>query len=134
MYTLCHYARLRIHPWGETMSPFTGPASGKGHLSEHARLLRCVLSIRERSARAVPWDPDTVGIPAAKSPSGLARINDVAFYANAREEVSALAGVCVDLLRLHIPGEGEEHGAHHCEGCRQAWPCPTFTELCRLLA
>ncbi|WP_159940845.1 MULTISPECIES: hypothetical protein [unclassified Nocardiopsis] len=116
------------------MPPFTRPASERGHPSEHARLLRCVLGIRERSARAVPWEPDTVGIPADRSSSALSRINDVAFYATAREEVSALAGVCVDLLHLHAPDEGDEHGEHRCEGCRQSWPCPTFAELCRLLA
>ncbi|WP_026122646.1 hypothetical protein [Nocardiopsis halotolerans] len=116
------------------MPPFTRPVSGRDHLSEHARLLRCVLGIRERSARAVPWEPDTVGVPTAGSSSALARINDVAFYANARDEVSALAGVCVDLLHLHAPADGDDHGGPHCRGCRLAWPCPTFTELCRLLA
>ncbi|MEU1901013.1 hypothetical protein [Nocardiopsis dassonvillei] len=115
------------------MSPFTRPASGRGHPSEHARVLQCVLGIRERSARAVPWEPDTVGIPASGRSSALARINDVAFYANAREEVSALAGICVDLLHLHAPDDGDEDG-DRCRGCRLAWPCPTFAELCRLLA
>jgi hypothetical protein len=113
------------------MSPFTRPASGRGHLSEHARLLQCVLGIRERSARAVPWEPDTVGIPPSGPSNALARINDVAFYANARDEVSALAGICVDLLHLHAPEDGD---GVRCRGCRLAWPCPTFAELCRLLA
>ncbi|NYH51563.1 MULTISPECIES: hypothetical protein [Nocardiopsis] len=115
------------------MPPFTRSASGRGHLSEHARLLQYVLCVRERSTRAVPWEPHTVGVPAPRSSSALARINDVAFYANAREEVSALAGVCVDLLYLHTPVTGE-HGECHCGGCLLAWPCPTFARLCRLLA
>ncbi|MEU3017926.1 MULTISPECIES: hypothetical protein [unclassified Nocardiopsis] len=86
--------------------------------------------IAERSDRAVPWEPDTVGLPEARSDSALARINDVAFYANARNEVSALAGVCVDLLRLHRPDERDQP---RCQGCRLAWPCPTFGEISRLL-
>lgn len=120
------------------MSPFTRPAPERAHLSEHARLLRCVLGIQERSARATPWEPHTVGIPPNGPPGALSRINDVAFYANARNEVCTLAGVCVELLRLHAPEGGGGHGArrreHRCRGCRLAWPCPTFGELCRLLA
>ncbi|MDE3721256.1 MULTISPECIES: hypothetical protein [Nocardiopsis] len=108
--------------------PFTRPTQGTA--IEHAKLLRCVEGIRERSARAVPWEPDTVGIPPGGSDSALARINDVAFYANARNEVSTLAGVCAELLRLHHPQD--EGGA--CGGCRQIWPCPTFEEISRLLA
>jgi hypothetical protein len=115
------------------MSPFTTPAPRRGGLSEHARLLRCVQGIQERSVRAVPWEPDTVGLPDAGSDSALARINDVAFYANARDEVAALAGVCADLLRLHRPEEREGSDGHRCGGCRQTWPCPTFAELARLL-
>ncbi|WP_150238874.1 hypothetical protein [Nocardiopsis quinghaiensis] len=114
------------------MPPFTRPASGRGHLSEHARLLQYVLCVRERSARAAPWEPGTVGVPATGPSSALVRINDVAFYANAREEVSALAGACVDLLHLHAPDTGEP-GACHCRGCLLAWPCPTFARLRRLL-
>ncbi|MFD6952501.1 hypothetical protein A6A08_11960 [Nocardiopsis sp. TSRI0078] len=114
------------------MPPFTRPASGRGPLFEHARLLQCVLCIRERSTRAAPWEPDTVGIPAARSPSALARINDVAFYANAREEVSSLADVCVDLLHLHAPDAGE-HGECRCRGCLLTWPCPTFARIRRLI-
>jgi len=115
------------------MSPFTRPAPRRGNHSEHARLLQCVQGIQERSVRAVPWEPDTVGIPDAGSDSALARINDVAFYANARDEVTALAGVCADLLRLHRPEEGESPEGHRCQGCRLPWPCPTFGELSRLL-
>ncbi|MEU0490484.1 hypothetical protein ACOQFV_17745 [Nocardiopsis changdeensis] len=109
--------------------PFTRPT--KGSATEHALLLRCVEGIRERSARAVPWEPDTVGIPRGGSESPLSRINDVAFYANARNDVAALAGVCAELLRLHHPVE-EEGGT--CAGCGLAWPCPTFEEISRLLA
>lgn len=113
------------------MPPFTRPATRRGYLSEHAVLLQCVQQILERSDRAAPWEPDTVGLPDARSDSALARINDVAFYANARNEVSALAGVCVDLLRLHSPAEEDEH---HCRGCRLDWPCPTFGEISRLIS
>ncbi|AFR05902.1 MULTISPECIES: hypothetical protein [Nocardiopsis] len=112
------------------MSPFTRPAGRRGRLSEHARLLECVQGILERSDRAVPWEPDTVGLPDARSDSALARINDVAFYANARDEVAALAGVCVDLLRLHGPAENDED---RCRNCHLDWPCPTFGEISRLL-
>jgi hypothetical protein len=111
------------------MPPFTRPATRRDHPSEHARLLRCVQEILERSDRAVPWEPDTVGLPNARSDSALARINDVAFYANARNEVFALANLCVDLLRLHSP---DEEDGRLCEGCRLAWPCPTFGEISRL--
>ncbi|MBR8745014.1 hypothetical protein [Nocardiopsis sp. MG754419] len=113
------------------MSPFTRPASRRGRPSEHARLLQCVQGILDRSDRAVPWEPDTVGLPEAHSDSALARINDVAFYANARNEVSTLARVCVDLLLLHSP---EEHDGSRCVSCRLTWPCATFGEISRLLS
>ena len=113
------------------MPPFTRPATRRGRPSEHARLLQCVQEILERSDRAVPWEPDTVGLPDARSDSALARINDVAFYANARNEVSALASVCVDLLHLHNPDDEDEH---RCRGCRLPWPCPTFGEISRLVS
>ena len=106
--------------------PFTGPT--KRSAAEHASLLRCVESIRERSARAVPWEPDTVGIPQGGSVSPLSRINDVAFYANARNDVAALAQVCTELLRLHHPDDG----TGVCAGCALSWPCPTFEEISRL--
>lgn len=113
------------------MPPFTRPVTRRGRPSEHTRLLQCVQGILERSDRAVPWEPDTVGLPDARSDSALARVNDLAFYANARNEVSALAGVCVDLLLLHSPDSGE---GHECQGCGLAWPCPTFDEIARLLS
>lgn len=112
------------------MPPFTSPANRRGRPSEHARLLQCVQEILERSDRAVPWDPDTVGLPDAHSDSALARINDVAFYANAREEVTNLAGVCAHLLLLHSP-DGDD--GSRCQGCRLPWPCPSFGEISRLL-
>ncbi|MEV2277507.1 hypothetical protein AB0I72_18170 [Nocardiopsis sp. NPDC049922] len=116
------------------MSSSTTPAPRGGFTSPHARLLRCVQGIRERSARAVPWEPDTVGLPrAGDSDSALARINDVAFYANARDEVAALAGVCVDLLFLHRPDEDGDPEGRRCLGCELPWPCLTFGELTRLL-
>ncbi|RKS05184.1 hypothetical protein DFP74_0777 [Nocardiopsis sp. Huas11] len=121
------------------MPPFTRQAPRtplRGRHSEHDRLLRCVQGIQERSARAVPWEPDTVGLPEPATDSALARINDVAFYANAREEVSVLAGVCADLLRLHSPdadADADTAGGQVCHGCRQPWPCPTFDELARLM-
>lgn len=97
-------------------------------LSEHARLLQHVRSIQERCDRALPWEPDTVGLPESDSESALARINDVAFYAHARDEVSTLARICAHLLQLHHPDEGE-----YCANCRLPWPCPTFDEMAHLL-
>ena len=104
-------------------------ARSTARLSEHTRLLRCVQGIQERCDRAAPWEPDTVGLPAPTSPSALSRINDVAFYAHARQEVSALAAVCAHLVRLHHP-DGEES----CASCSHPWPCATFVEIARLLA
>lgn len=112
------------------MPPFTTPVSNQ--LSDHAKLLRCVQGIRERSVKAVPWEPDTVGIPEAACDSALARINDLAFYAHARDDVTTLAGVCVDLLGLHRPAGGAQE-LQHCQGCGLAWPCPTFGALLGLL-
>lgn len=111
------------------MPPFTSPASRRGRPSEHTRLLQCAQGILERSDRATPWEPDTVGLPDTHSDSALARINDVAFYANARNEVSALARICVSLLLLHTP---EEVNGKRCQSCRLEWPCPTFEEISRL--
>ncbi|MGW5878921.1 hypothetical protein ACWFMI_20470 [Nocardiopsis terrae] len=119
------------------MPPFTRPATRRGrHLSDHARLLQCVQQILERSAQAVPWEPETVGLPDARPGGALARINDVAFYANARDEVATLAGVCVDLLLLHSPDGSEQPdrtSGRSCRSCRLTWPCPTFGEISRLL-
>ncbi|WP_026118144.1 hypothetical protein [Nocardiopsis salina] len=104
-------------------------ARSTAQLSEHTRLLRCVQGIQERCSRAAPWEPDTVGLPDPTSPSALSRINDVAFYAHARDEVSALAAVCAHLVRLHHPDREE-----HCASCSGPWPCATFTEIARLLS
>lgn len=114
------------------------PASRTRRLSDHERLKLCIESIRDRSAQAVPWGPETVGIPPRAAQNALVQISSVAFYANAREEVAAFAEVCLNLLELHRPREaGALDGAgatvHRCRSCMLRWPCPTFRGLSRLL-
>lgn len=107
------------------MPPFTRSTR---RLSEHARLLQHVRGIQERCDRALPWEPDTVGLPESDSDNALARINNVAFYARARDDVATLASICAHLLRLHHPD-----GSEHCASCHLPWPCPTFDEMTDLL-
>ncbi|MBB6172922.1 hypothetical protein HNR23_002982 [Nocardiopsis mwathae] len=114
-------------------------ASAAGQLDDHERLRLYVEGVRERAAKAVPWGPDTVGIPRQVGDSPLLRINDVAFYANAREEVAGFAELCLGLLTLHQPRDGggltsgNTAPAQRCKCCMLRWPCPTLREMARLL-
>ncbi|MFC3999449.1 hypothetical protein ACFOVU_26290 [Nocardiopsis sediminis] len=115
-------------------------ASSMGRLDDHQRLRLYVEGIRDRADKAVPWAPDTVGIPPQAGENALLRINDVAFYANARDEVTALADFCLSLLDLHHPRDcggvssAEAPAALRCHSCMLRWPCPSVRELARLLA
>ncbi|CAM4375276.1 hypothetical protein GCM10009799_40110 [Nocardiopsis rhodophaea] len=114
-------------------------ASAEGQLDDHERLRLYIEGVRERAVKAVPWGPDTVGIPRQASESALLRINDVAFYANARQEVTRFAELCLSLLQLHHPrdGGGLSSGAapptQRCNCCMLRWPCPTLRDMVRLL-
>ncbi|MFD0803835.1 hypothetical protein ACFQZU_21295, partial [Streptomonospora algeriensis] len=112
-------------------------ASTAGQLDEHERLRIYVEGIRERAAKAVPWNPDTVGIPAQSGDNALMRINDIAFYANARQEIVSFSDRCLALLDSHRPrdagalGSGSTPPARRCRCCMLRWPCPTVRELGR---
>ncbi|WP_067967309.1 hypothetical protein [Nocardiopsis trehalosi] len=114
-------------------------ASPTGQLDDHERLRLFIEGVRERAAKAVPWSPDTVGIPPQAGENALLRINDIAFYANARTEVAAFADVCLTLLDLHRPRDGgglssgEAPAARRCRCCMLRWPCPSVREMARLL-
>ncbi|GAA4916344.1 hypothetical protein [Streptomonospora salina] len=114
-------------------------ASTAGRLDDHERLRIHVEGIRERAAKAVPWAPDTVGVPTQADGNGLMRVNDIAFYANAREEIASFADLCLALLETHRPrdagalGSAGAPGARRCRCCMLRWPCPTVREMGRLL-
>ncbi|GAB3500666.1 hypothetical protein [Nocardiopsis coralliicola] len=114
-------------------------ASADDQLDVHERLRIYAEGVRERADRALPWGPDTVGIPRQSGDSGLLRINDVAFYANARTEVGALARLCLSLLALHRPRDGggissaPSPAARRCGCCMARWPCPTIQAMGDLL-
>ncbi|GAB3449641.1 hypothetical protein GCM10027570_24270 [Streptomonospora sediminis] len=114
-------------------------ASAAGRLDDHERLRLHVEDVRERAAAAVPWGPDTVGIPPHAGENALLRINDVAFYANARQEVMSFADFCLALLDSHRPREagvlssGSAQGPQRCHCCMLLWPCPTVRDMARLL-
>jgi len=114
-------------------------ASATGQLDDHERLRLNVEGIRERAAKAVPWGPDTVGIPPQAEDNALMRINDIAFYANARQEIIGFADLCLAMLDSHRPrdagavGSGDASAAHRCRCCMLRWPCPTVREMARLL-
>lgn len=119
--------------------PIDMSASEPGQLHGHERLRLFVEGVRERAAKAVPWEPDTVGIPAQPTDDALLRINDVAFYANARNEVAVFADLCLNLITLHRPRDGggisssDTPGVHRCNCCMLRWPCPTISEISALL-
>ncbi|MDA8371737.1 MAG: hypothetical protein M0026_17985 [Nocardiopsaceae bacterium] len=110
-------------------------ASPAGQLDDHERLRLHVEGVRERAAKAVPWGPDTVGIPPQEAENALLRINDVAFYANARDEVIAFADLCLHLLDMHRPHNSDgpaDSRVAKCRCCMLSWPCPTIREMARL--
>ncbi|QBI55591.1 hypothetical protein [Streptomonospora litoralis] len=113
--------------------------SAAGGLDEHERLRSHVEGIRERAAKAVPWGPDTVGIPPQAGENALMRVNDIAFYANARQEIVSFADLCLALLDSHRPrdagaiGSGDSAPAQRCRCCMLRWPCPTVREMARRL-
>lgn len=111
------------------------PAFAARSSPDHDRLRLHFEGVRERARQAVAWSPDAVGIPDRDRENGLLRVNDVAFYAGAREEVSAFADLCLGLLHLHHPrgGSGQQEGpGRRCSSCAARWPCPTMRELSRL--
>ncbi|MFC7329521.1 hypothetical protein [Marinactinospora rubrisoli] len=114
-------------------------ASAAGQLDDHERLRLYIEGVRERAAQAVPWGPDTVGIPAQPTENTILRINDAAFYANARTEIAAFADLCLSLLSLHRPRDGgglssgPTTAAQRCNCCMLRWPCPTIREMSQLL-
>ncbi|MDS1270552.1 hypothetical protein RIF23_09610 [Lipingzhangella sp. LS1_29] len=119
---------------------FAGAASAPNRSDEYERLCLYVEGMTDRAARAVPWDPETVGIPTEEArEDSLLRVNDLAFYANARNEVSVLAELCRGLLSLHRPRDGggissDPSGlVRRCGCCMLRWPCPTIREMSRLL-
>ncbi|PSL01065.1 hypothetical protein CLV63_101544 [Murinocardiopsis flavida] len=118
--------------------PIDMSAPAPRQLNNHQRLILFVEGVRERAAQAVPWGPDTVGIPAQATDDALLHINDVAFYANARTEVAVFADLCLNLITLHRPrdsggvGSGAA-GVHRCNCCMLRWPCPTISEISTLL-
>ncbi|GAA3764968.1 hypothetical protein HDA32_001245 [Spinactinospora alkalitolerans] len=119
--------------------PIDVSVSAPGRLDDHERLRLYIEGVRERAAKAVSWGPETVGIPAQPAENALLRINDVAFYANARSEIIAFADTCLNLLSLHRPrdGGGVSSGpapmTQRCRCCMLRWPCPTVTEMAGLL-
>lgn len=108
-------------------------------IDDHDRLRLHVEGVCERARQAVPWSPETVGIPAQGHDDGLLRLNDVAFYANARDEVAAFTEVFLALLGLHRPRDGcgvssgPTSAARRCTCCMLRWPCPTIREMARLV-
>ncbi|KIH98297.1 hypothetical protein LP52_14165 [Streptomonospora alba] len=114
-------------------------ASTAGQLDDHERLRIYVEGIRERAAKAVPWGPDTVGVPAQSDGNALMRINDIAFYANARQEIASFADLCLALLETHRPRDAGALSSdstppvRRCRCCMLRWPCPTVREMGRLL-
>ncbi|MUL42109.1 hypothetical protein FZ103_13130 [Streptomonospora sp. PA3] len=113
--------------------------SAAGQLDDRERLRIYIEGIRERAAKAVPWGPDTVGLPPQAAENALLRINDIAFYANARQEIMAFADFCLALLETHGPRDagalssGGAPPAQRCRCCMLRWPCPTLREMARLL-
>lgn len=106
---------------------------------DYERLRLFVEGVRERADLAAAWEPDTVGVPEHHGGDALLRINDVAFYANARTEVATFTEVCLKLLGLHRPRDGggissdPAHLPQRCRCCMSQWPCPTIQEMRRLL-
>ncbi len=115
------------------------PAAGTKQCDEHERLRLHAEGIRERATKAMPWLPETVGLPPQVADNALLRINDVAFYANARHESVMFADLCLNLLALHRPhsaGEltsGPAPTVHRCNCCMLRWPCPTIREMSQAL-
>lgn len=118
---------------------FAGATSASHRPDEYERLCLYVEGMTDRATQAVPWDPETVGIPDEGHHNALLRVNDLAFYANARNEVSNLAELCRGLLSLHRPRDGGGLSSdpaglqRRCGCCMLRWPCPTIREMSRLL-
>ncbi|RNL80655.1 hypothetical protein [Halostreptopolyspora alba] len=122
------------------MTTSSSYASSTGQCDEHERLTLHAEGIRERATKAMPWGPETVGLPPQVVENALLRINDVAFYANARQESIAFAELCLSLLELHHPRDGggvtsgDAPPIQRCNCCMLRWPCPTIREMSRTLS
>ncbi|WP_046468124.1 hypothetical protein [Allosalinactinospora lopnorensis] len=117
------------------MSTSSVSACTPGQTGEYERLRLRAEGIRERATKAVPWAPETVGLPPQAVENALLRINDVAFYANARQESITFAELCLNLLTLHRPRDGggltsgNAPPVQRCSCCMLRWPCPTVREM-----
>lgn len=103
-----------------------------------SRLRERLEAIRARSAKSSSWRTSTQHLSRLVNNSGFvpvrARLSreDLAFLADAREEVIVFAELGVRLLDLHRPQESggitsdPTRPLRRCRACMSRWPCPTF--------
>jgi hypothetical protein len=98
----------------------------------HARGASSWLETSEHFARLVNRD-GVVPVTARFSP------HDLAFLAEAREEMLGFADLGLRLIELHQPlddgGAASDQAApvRRCRSCMWRWPCPTFRTLAEVL-
>lgn len=104
----------------------------------HDRLRERLETIRTRSQKSSSWRSVTHYFSGLVNREGVvpvkARLSreDLRFLASARDELIALAELCLRLLDLHQPREpggissDPANPIRRCRACMWHWPCPTI--------
>jgi hypothetical protein len=121
-----------------------------------AEILRQYLeAVRQRAGAAASWLATSKHYGQLINRDGVVpvtarfRAGDLAFLANAREELLRFADLGLQLADLHQPleaspvtgspvtgnpGTGDPAAVQRCRSCMWRWPCPTFRLLDEVLA
>jgi hypothetical protein len=108
---------------------------------QRSRLRERLESIRGRSEKSTSWRSAVQHLGRLINREGFVPIRtkiaqeDLAFLANAREDVIAFAELGLRLIELHQPREAggissdPDNPIRRCRACMWRWPCPTFRAI-----
>jgi hypothetical protein len=137
-------SRERLAPAGAPAAPDlperpepAGPDAGR--LREH------LAAVRRRAEGAASWLETSSHYARLVNHDGVVPVtarfsaDDLAFLAEAREEMLGLADLGMRLIELHQPLDTGEVSSdtsasvQRCRSCMWRWPCPTFRTLTEVL-
>jgi len=137
-------SRERLAPAGAVVPPDLPdrpecPEPGAGRLREH------LAAVRLHAEAAASWLETSSHYARLVNRDGVVPVtarfsaHDLAFLAEAREEVLGFAELGLRLIELHQPldagGVSSDTSApvQRCRSCMWRWPCPTFRTLAEIL-
>lgn len=111
-----------------------------GNYASQAKLRERLEAIRHRAERAASWRSVTAHLARLRNRSGYTPVtarlspDDLAFLAQARDDVLAFTHLALRLLELHEPRDAgavssTERPVLRCRTCVWRWPCPTYKAI-----